>query len=158
MPREQVDWYMKQSLHDRDKIHARQCSTYYSNVNVNKSNCPYLSSFEQEQSWAMSNHHKRYQSSIENIYLTIPYVVTAITPFSNENNKMKTDRSISLLPPLPPTRQHASSSHRFNLDSNTHQQEKQKILSNNTKNSMIKKSGTDSMRIFHMNGEIVVRI
>jgi hypothetical protein len=179
MPREQADWYAKQSLSDDDggdnRIHARQCCAYYSTVNVNKANYPYSSSFEQEQTWTltrtMSNHNKRYQSSIENIHLTIPSVFMIITPFSSnanhhnyENEKIKIDRAVSLLPPLPPSRQHSLLSHRLNrtnMDSKVHQQEISRSSNSSLKtNSIMKKSRpiANTMRIMHVNGEFVVRI
>jgi hypothetical protein len=175
MPREQVDWYVKQSLHDDDRLHARQRCTYYSVVNVNKTNYPYSSSFEQEQTWTlirtMSNHNKRYQSSIENIHLTLPPILTIIKPFSSktnqidyENDRIKKDRSVSLLPPLPPSRQNAFLSQRLNrvnMNSKIHQQ---KILttskSSSKINSIVEKSRpiTNAMRIMQVNGEFIVRI
>jgi len=173
MPREQVEWYMEQSLHDDDRIHARQCCTYYSIVNANQTNYPYSSSFEQQQTWTITrtmsnNNHKRYQSSIENIHLTIPCVLNVTTPYSlntnHEIDKIKIDRSISLLPPLPPTRHHVLSSHRLNstnTDSKIYQQ--QTLTSNNSSSktkSIIKKSQsvTNPMRFMHVNGEYIVRI
>jgi hypothetical protein len=175
MPREQIEWYVKRSLHDNDRLHARQRSTYYSIVNVNKTNYPYSSSFEQEQTWTlirtMSNYNKRYQSSIENIHLTIPPILTIVKPLSSkikqidyENDKIKMDRSISFLPPLPPTRQHALLSHRLNrvnMDSKVHQQQTLTTSNSSSKtNSIIEKSGpiTNSMRIMQVNGEFIVRI
>jgi hypothetical protein len=175
MPREQVQWFVKQSLHDDDRSHARQCCTYYSIVNVNKSNYPYSSSFEQEQSWtlsrSMSNHHKRYQSSIENIHLTIPSILTVTPTFSSktnsndyENEKIKLDRPNALLPPLPPSRQHALPSHRLNrtnIDSKVHQHQTSTSNNSNSKtNSGVKKTrkATNPMRIMHINGEFFVRI
>ncbi|CAF1197447.1 unnamed protein product [Adineta steineri] len=173
MPREQVEWYVEQSLHDNDKIHAHQCCTYYSIVNANKANYPYTSSYEQEQTWTltrtMSNHGKRYQSSIENIHLTIPCVVNLSTPITSIKNncdyeidKTKIERSISLLPPLPPTRQYALPSYRLNRLNTTDSKIYQHDNHHNRKqpSSMTEKSlpGTNLMRIIHVNGEYVVRI
>ena len=171
MTREQVEWHTKQY----DKAHRRQRCTYYSVVNINKVNYPYSSSFERKQTWTltstMSNQQKRYQSSIENIHLTIPSVLTIVAPYSSntdssdyENEKIKLDRSVSLLPPVPPSRQHGLISHRLNrfyIDSKDYQQQTMTNNHFNTKpKSIIKKSQTmrNPMRIMHVNGEYVVRI
>ncbi|CAF2106887.1 unnamed protein product [Rotaria magnacalcarata] len=125
MPREQVEWFTKQSSRDDDnnKMYTRQYCTYCSVVNINKSNNPYGSSYEQEQTWTLgrspSKNNKRYQTSIENIHLTMPSVSTIVKPYSSNSNyddeKLKlVDRSISLLPPLPSSRQHGLSMHRSN--------------------------------------------
>jgi hypothetical protein len=55
MPREQVEWFAKQSSRDDDnnKMYTRQYCTYRSVVNINKSNNPYGSSYEQEQTWTL---------------------------------------------------------------------------------------------------------
>jgi hypothetical protein len=177
MPREQVEWYAKQSLHDDDdRDHARQYCTYYSVVNVDKTNYPYSSSFEQEQTWTltrtMSHQNKRYQTSIENIRLTVPPIITVVTPMTsksnqidyNKNDRIKLDRSVSLLPPLPPSRQYTSLSHRLNrVDKDSEFYQQQTLGNNNsslktnpfkTKSQMM----TNPMRIMHINGEFVVRI
>jgi len=172
MPREQVEWYVKQSLHDDDRLHERHCCTYYSIVNVNKTNYPYSSSFEQEQRWTltrtMSNHNKRYQSSIENIHLTIPPVLTLTPPFSSktnhtnyENDKIKIDRSVSL---LPSSRQHGLLSHHLNhinIDSKVHQQQTLTTSNSTSKTNSIENKSRpikNSMRIMDVNGEFIVRI
>ncbi|CAF4350988.1 unnamed protein product, partial [Rotaria socialis] len=102
MPREQVEWFTKESVHDSDKIQARQRCTYYSIVNVNKKNYPYLSSYEQEQTWTLtrtiSNNHKRYQSSIENIHLTMPTSSLKTKRRDYENISVIKNRSNSLVP------------------------------------------------------------
>ena len=173
MPREQVEWFVKQSLHDDDnnKIHARQSCTYYSIVNVNQTNYPYSSSFEQEQSWTlsrtMSNHNKRYQTSIENIHLSVPSVLTVIPSCTSntnsnhyENEKIKLEQPITILPPLPPTRQHALPSHRLNRTN----MQQQQTSTNNNSNSKTNLTGnksrkiTNPMRIIQINGEYLVRI
>jgi hypothetical protein len=179
MPREQVEWFMKESVHDNDKIHAQQCCTYYSIVNVNKTNYPFLSSYEQEQTWTLtrtiSNNHKRYQSSIENIHLTIPISSLKTKHVDYENIKVKKNRFNSLLPPIPPSQKYTSStsfhSSSTNMNSTIHQEQQQekkivpiKPLTNNNYNlknvSNIKKSRplTKPMRVIHANGEFVVRI
>ncbi|CAF0802234.1 unnamed protein product [Rotaria sp. Silwood1] len=176
MPREQVEWCTKQSLHDNDnKIHKRQYCTYCSIVNINKIDYPYSSSFEQEQTWTlartMSSHHKRYQSSIENIHLTIPPVSNISKSYlSNtnhndyDNEKIKLDRSISLLPPLPPSRQHAVSIHRLNRTNTDLKFNQQQTLTNNNSSSKVKSTIKKTqptgnlMRIMHVNGEFIVRI
>ncbi|CAF2697101.1 unnamed protein product [Rotaria sp. Silwood2] len=177
MPREQVEWCAKQSLHDGDdnKIHKRQHCTYCSIVNINKTNYPYSSSFEQEQTWTLarstSSHHKRYQSSIENIHLTIPSSSNIYKSYpsntnhnDNDNEKIKLDRSISLLPPLPPSRQHALSTHRLNRTNTDLKINQQQILTSSNSNSKVKSTIKKSqpignlMRIMHVNGEFIVRI
>ncbi|CAF1301038.1 unnamed protein product [Rotaria magnacalcarata] len=167
MPREQVEWFAKQSLHDDNKkTYTRQYCTYCSVVNINKSNNPYGSSFEQEQTWTLgrsiSKNNKRYQTSIENIHLTMPSVSTIVKPYSSNSNyddgKLTlVDRSISLLPPLPPPRQHGLSMHRSNrtnLDAKVNQQQNSKAKSTVRKSQPI----TNLMRIMHVNGEFIVRI
>lgn len=178
MPREQVEWFMNESIHDSDRIHAQQSCSYYSVVNVNKSNYPFLSSYEQEQTWTLtrtiSNNHKRYQSSIENIHLTIPNSLFKTKHVDYENVKIKKNRSNSLLPPVPPSHKYTSSTSIYSLTSNmnsTTVQEEQKpvpipvktIINNNSNlknDSHIKKSRplTKPMRVIHANGEFVVRI
>lgn len=172
MPREQVEWFAKQSSHDDDKIHSQQYCTYCSIVNINKANSPYRSSFEQQQTWTltrtMSNNNKRYQTSIENIHLAMPS--TIIKPYStntiyneNDNEKVKlVDRSISLLPPLPPPRQHGLSTHRSsrtnNIDVKVHQSQNSNF-NTKTKSPLRKPQPiTNLMRIMHVNGEFIVRI
>jgi hypothetical protein len=170
MPREQVEWYVKKSLGDDDKLHARQCCTYYSTVNVNKTNYPYSSSFEQEQTWTltktMAHDNKRYQSSIENIHLSIPSILTIVTPFASKtnqidykNDKIKLDRSISLLPPFLPSGHCSLLSHHSNR---VVPQQHTSITNNSSfkKNSLIIKSQSidNPMRIMHVNGEYIVRI
>jgi len=173
MPHEQVQWFRKDSVHDSDDIHARQSCTYYSIINVNKANYPFLSSYEQAQTWTLtrtiSNNPKRYQSSIENIHLTAP-----ITPLLKskhvdyENVKIKKNRSNSVLP---------SSSSIEKYKSTAALQQSSSIDRNNGINIPIKtitttnsfKQKKDSnlkrarstikpMRVIHSNGEFVVRI
>jgi hypothetical protein len=180
MPREQVQWFTKESVHDTSKIQAQQSCTYYSIINVNKSNYPFLSSYEQEQTWTLartiSNNHKRYQSSIENIHLSVPISSSSKTKHVNyENIKIKKGRSNSVLPfGLSPQKYISSTSlYPFlkKMNSTDQQQEQQqqknlpiKIITNdksNLKNDLsIKKSRPLSkpMRVIHSNGEFVVRI
>jgi hypothetical protein len=165
MPREQVQWFKKESIHDSDKIHARQCCTYSSIVNFNKTNHPYLSSYEQEQTWTltrtMSNSHKRYQSSIENIHLTMPISLLKPKHMDYENIKIEKDRSNSLLPPS----QNYSSSLRS--PSNVHQEQKSlpikripnfNSISKNKSNIEKSPPLNKLMRIMHDNGKLIVRI
>ena len=167
MPREEVEWFVKQSLNDNDRLHTQQCCTYHSVVNVDKLNYPYLNSYEQEQTWTlirtMSNHNKRYQSSIENIHLTSPPILTIIKPLTskidqmnyNNNEKIKNDSFNALLPPLPPTKQSSLLTPRSNrsyMDLKSSQQN----ISNSIKE--ISKSKANSMRIMKINGEFIVRI
>jgi hypothetical protein len=180
MPREQVEWFMNESIHDNDKIHAQQSCTYYSIVNVNKTNYPFLSSYEQEQTWTLtrtiSNNHKRYQSSIENIHLTTPYSSSKIKYGDYENMKIKKNRSNSiLLPGTSSSQKYISSTaiHPFstNMNSTIHQEQKEEqkilpiktIINNNLnmKNDLnIKKTRSlnKPMRVIHADGEFVVRI
>jgi hypothetical protein len=173
MPREQVEWFKKESIHDSDKIHAQQSCTYYSIVNVNKTNHPFLSSYEQEQTWTLtrtiSNNHKRYQSSIENIHLTIPVSLSKTKQVDYENLKIKKNRSNLLLPPTP--KYTASTSiHPFstNMNSTVNREQKNlpiKAVTNdnvNLKNdSNIKKIEPLTKQpvwVIHANGEFIVRI
>ena len=131
--------------------------TYYSIVNVNKTNYPFLSSYEQEQTWTltrtMSNNPKRYQSSIENIHLTM---ANSSLKTKSTDIKVEKNRSIALLP----TKQDSTSSE----TSSTVQQEQItipiKTIPNNRLNSKIKKSRplTKPMRVIHSDGEFIVRI
>ncbi|UJR15377.1 hypothetical protein I4U23_002325 [Adineta vaga] len=176
MPREQVEWYVEQSLQNGDEqLHGQQHCTYYSIVNEDKSKYPYSSSFEQKQTWTltrtMSHHSKRYQTSIENIHLTVPCVLNAPKPFASSSTttttttdhqdydieKTKVERSLSLLPPLPPTRQHALPTYRVNRSSI---ESKLNEKSHTKKNSIVEKpqSITNPMRIMRINGEFTVRI
>ncbi|CAF1163480.1 unnamed protein product [Rotaria sordida] len=169
MPSEQVEWFMKQSVHDSDKIHAQQSCTYYSIVNVNKTNNPYLSSYEQEQTWTLtrtiSNNHKRYQSSIENIHLTMPISSLKTKHPNYENINIRKNRSISLLPSQKYTSLssvHSSSS--ANRNSMVHQEQKILPITNSTLNSKVNSnlknslSLTKSMRTIPASGDFVVRI
>jgi hypothetical protein len=176
MPREQVQWFMNESIHDSGKIHAEQSCTYYSIVNVNKSNYPFLSSYEQEQTWTLtrtiSNNHKRYQSAIENIHLTIPMSSSKTKHVDYENIKIKNDRSSSRLPPISSTQKYISSTslHPIPVHMNsTVQKQEEKPVPIQTRNSNnlnlkndsnIRKSRpfTKPMRVIHSNGEFVVRI
>ena len=176
MPREQVEWYAKQASHGDDdggvRDHARQYCTYYSVVNVDKTNYPYSSSFEQEQTWTltrtMSHQNKRYQTSIENIRLTAPPIVAIVTPLTsklnqidyNKNDRIKIDRSVSLLPPLPPSKQYTALSHRSNRYDKDSELHRQQTLNNHNSNPLKTQSQMmmNPMRIMHINGEFVVRI
>jgi len=156
MPLAHVEWFMKQSAHDSGKIQAQQCCTYYSVTNVNKTNYPFLSSYEQEQTWTltrtMSNDHKHYQSSIENIYLTKPTSALKTKYVNYENINIEKDRSISLFPSL-----HRSLN--TGMNSVTHQEQKTlpiKTITNSNSNPNLKRFRP--MRVIHANGELVVRI
>ena len=165
MPREQIKWSMKQSVHDAHRLRAQQSCTYSSIVNVDRTTHPYIKSFEREQTWtltqSMSKQNKRYQSSIENIHLTIPSMSNSLASrrslHGNQDQydykKMKLDRSISLLPPLPPTKNFVPS--RFPLEPNL------EMYNKTWKNTPIKSmasASTNPMRIIYLNGEFVVRI
>ncbi|UJR31265.1 hypothetical protein I4U23_018765 [Adineta vaga] len=173
MPLEHTEWYTKQSAHENDKLQARQACTYYSVVNVNKTNYPYLSSYEQQQTWTltrtMANNHKRYQSSIENIFLTTPNLSIKTKSFDYEKLKAEKDRSISFLPFSTDFTPTSSQPSIYNTIKSYHHHQNEKsipvksILSNNSKlknNSTWKESrlSTRPMRVVHINGELVVRI
>jgi len=164
MPRERVQWFKKESIHDSDNIHARQSCTYHSIVNVNKNNYPYLSSFEQKQTWTvtrtMSNNLKKYQSSIDNIHLTMP--VSFLKPKQRNYENISIEKN-SFLPLT-----HNSLTSLNNNKSII--QPVQKIVPRETipnfnnlvsnKNFNMEKSPTLNklMRIIHMDGKFVVRI
>jgi hypothetical protein len=170
MPREQVQWFKKELVHDSDDIHARQCCTYQSIVNVNKTNYPYLSSYEQEQTWTltrtMSNNHKRYQSSIENIHLTMPLSFLKTKSINYENINIEKDRSSSILPPS----QNYLSTNRSSSDKRISIiPQEEKILPITAKpnfNSISKNKPNIEkspplnklMRIMHTDGKFIVRI
>ena len=169
MPREQVQWFMKESVHDSEKIHAQQSCTYYSIVNVNKANYPFSSSYEQEQTWTLrrtiSNNHKRYQSSIENIHLTVPTPTVKTKPVEYENIKVDKIRSNSLVSSSQLAQKYISSTslHPTSAKNNPapHQEQKsQDRLERQNDDSDMKKSRPFSkpMRVIHSNGEFVVRI
>ena len=170
MPREQVQWFKKESIHDSGNIHARQCCTYHSIVNVNKTNYPYLSSYEQEQTWTltrtMSNNHKRYQSSIENIHLTMPISFLKTKNIDYENINIEKDRSNSI---LPPSQNYLTTNRSSSNEKNSIIPEEEKILPIKAKpnfNSISKnKSNIEKspplnklMRIMHTDGKFIVRI
>ncbi|CAF2623290.1 unnamed protein product [Rotaria sp. Silwood2] len=168
MPREQVEWFMKQSVHDSDKIHARQSCTYYSIVNVNKTNNPYLSSYEQEQTWTLtrtiSKNHKRYQSSIENIHLTMPISSLKTKHADYENINIRKDRSTSLLPLQKYTSSSSLHSSPTKINSMVHRQQKILPITNSSSNSKVnldKKhslSLTKPMRTIPTTDDFIVRI
>ncbi len=175
MPREQMEWFKKEAIHDSAKLRAKQCCTYYSIVNVNKGNYPFLSSYEQEQTWTLtrtiSNHHKRYQSSIENIHLTRPMAGAKTKHVDYENVQIKKNRSNSLLPPIPLAHKYTPSTalHPSSSEINSAGQTEAKVLSikpilnqtSDLKNDTIVKKPRaliKPMRVIHSNGEFVVRI
>ena len=170
MPREQVEWYAERSLQNGDEqLHGRQHCTYYSIVNVNKSNYPYSSSFEHEQTWTltrtMSHYSKRYQSSIENIHLTVP--CTTSVPKATTNTKMnrhnydfdniQVEQSLALLPPCLSTRQHGLPPP---YQDRSFAEPKIQNKANMKTNSIIENppSTTNLMRIMRINGDFIVRI
>ena len=172
MPHEQVEWFMKQSVHENDKIRAQQCCTYYSFVNVNKKKYPYLNSYEREQTWTLtrtiSKTHKRYQSSIDSIHLSMPTSSIGPKHIDYENVNLRNGRSTSTLP----SKKYASSlsplhSSSTNMNSAIHRGEKSlpvKVIidnnSNSKSNSTIKTSRlvaklTDTI---HDSDEFAIRI
>jgi hypothetical protein len=188
MPRGNGEWYTKESVHDNNKLHARQCCSYYSVLNVNKTNYPFSSSYEQEQTWTltrtMSNNHKRYQSSIENIHLTMPRssanniasVLNTMKSASNdlpsntnhvdyENIKINKDQLSSLALSQKYTSSSSLRSSRAPMDLSVYQEPEQKslpmkIITNDNFNSKNQTTRIliKPMRVIHSNGEFVVRI
>lgn len=91
-----IQWYIEQCQDDD----AHQSCTYHSFVNIDPLSCCSSSSYsnnslKSDQTWAltrtMTHQNKRYQTAIENIRLAIPID-------EQKTNKMKFDRSTSLLP------------------------------------------------------------
>lgn len=166
MPREQASWFTKQSVHDSDKVQARQSCSYYSIINVNKKNYPYLSSYEKEQTWTLtrtvSNNHKRYQSSIENIHLTMPMSTLKIKRNDYENVNVRRDRSISRLT----SEKHASSlRHSYSASMSTIAKQEQmnspiKIMNGSRSNSNMRSilSLSKPMRPVGCSSDFTVRI
>ena len=109
MPREQVQWFVKQSLRDNDRTAARQSCLYSSVINVNKTHDLYGRSFEREQTWTMTRtmakSSKIYQSSIENIHLNVPSSIKSTgnkrSLYTSEGGaRIRIDRLTPLLPSL----------------------------------------------------------
>lgn len=172
MPLEHVEWYSKQAAHENENLKARQSCTYYSIVNVNKSTYPYLSSYEQQQTWtlarSMANNNKRYQSSIENIFLSTPRLTLKTKSFDYDQMKPEKDRSISFLSKSANCTPKSSRPTVTNtIKTFQYKNEKtlpiKSILTNNIKikNDFTLKESQLSirpMRVIHINGELVVRI
>ena len=186
MPREQAERSREQSEYDEEKIQARQCCTYSSVLNVNKTNDPFSTSYEHAQTWTlqqtMSNNHKRYQSVIENIHLTMPTSSSRTKVGSKDfqstrhrvdrgDMKLARDRSLSFLP----SQKRTSSSPRLSQTVrgvSVHQakQASSKTLTighvidanRGTGTKVPNKSSSSSsvrpMRIIHNNGEVIIRI
>jgi hypothetical protein len=188
MSREQVEWSMERKLADGENIRAQQSCTYSSILNVNKSNHPYSSSYEHEQTWiltrTLSTKSQRYQSTMENTCSTKPMsssnknstsindiriltndYSTARIHHNHEPIQLSRDRSISLLP----------SGKRFSslttTESNLHEINTQKSNARAIKsmtehgnhaatlsNTRISPSINKSMRLIQENGEFIVRI
>jgi hypothetical protein len=186
MPREQAEWSRKQSKYEEEKIHAHQCCTYSSILNVNKGNDPFSTSYEHAQTWTlqqtMSNKHKRYQSVIENIHLTIPTSsgrtklgtkdpLNTRHRIDREDIKLARDRSLSLISPQKRTVSSLRPSQTLR-DSNAHQAKQpssktltirhitdadgETIMTSPSSNSS--SSSVRPMRIIHNNGEFIIRI
>ena len=155
MPREQVEWYVND---DNNKPNTRQICSYHSMINNEKANYPYLSSYEYEQTWTlaqtMSNQHKRYQSSIENIHLTTPPILRIL---KIENDKT----NVNLLPPLPPTPTVSKPFHSLSTRSNNNYSKSfyhQQPLLGTSSIGRKAQLNINSMRIMRINREFVVRI
>ena len=177
MPREQVQWSMKESIDDnKNNIHAQQSCTYYSIVNVNKNNYPFMSSYEKEQTWTLtrtiSNNHQRYQSSIENIHLTVPTTngrSSKAKRVSYENIPIKRSLTNSIFPAQKFVSSTSLQPIPIHIQSNNNPVG-QKICPVKTavyENSKVKSEDraekqtrpfSKPMRVIHSNGEFVVRI
>ncbi|CAF1617726.1 unnamed protein product, partial [Adineta ricciae] len=170
MPREQVEWYAERSLKNGDEqLHGQQHCSYYSIVNVNKSNYPYSSSYEHEQTWTltrtMSHYSKRYQSSIENIHLTVPCTTSVpkattnakINHHDHDFDNIQVEQSLALIPPCPSTRQHGLSPP---YPDRSFAEPKIQNKANAKTNSIIENppSTMNLMRIMRINGDFIVRI
>ena len=183
MPSEQSRSSKKQqSLENGETLHAQQSCTYSSIVNVDKSNYPFSSSYEHEQTWiltrTMSNHHKRYQSSIDNIHLTmprssshaIPSVFDVVKSLANERPthardslKMVKDRSIPFSLSTSASQRYASASPRRKrsiVPMNLHAQEMKSLPVQIETDSDCQSTAmlVNAMRVMHANGEFSVRI
>lgn len=178
MPREQVQWFAKESVHNSDQVHAKQSCTYYSIVNVNKSKYPFLSSYEKEQTWTLtrtiSNNHKRYQSSIENIHLTVPTPALKSKRVDYENIQIKSNPANALPAPSPALEKYTSSTSLqpapLKSNSNVHHGKRERktvpiktvIYENSKQKSSLpgktSRPFSKPMRVIHSNGEFVVRI
>lgn len=184
MPREQFGWSRKQSKYDDEKIHARQCCTYSSILNVNKGSDPFSTSYEHAQTWTlqqtMSNKHKRYQSVIENIHLTMPTNSSGRTKdllntrhrSDREDIKLARDRSLTLISPQKRTGSSLRPSQTMR-DTNARQAKQpssktltirqitdadgETIMTSPNSNSS-SSSSIRPMRIIHNNGELIIRI
>lgn len=162
MPREQAEWCVEQSLRDGDEhLHRRQHCTYYSSVNVDKSRYPYASSFEHEQTWTLtrtvSHHRKRYQSSIENIHLTMPRARPTCKSLASSTDRAGLDgkmipieRAVSPLLALPPAPRFALPPQRSKAAA--------KLYEKPSANGEKTQPTLNSMRMMHINGEFIVRI
>ena len=169
MPREQVQWFREQSTDEKNHIHAQQSCTYYSIVNVNKNNYPFLSSYEKEQTWTLtrtiSNNHQRYQSSIENIHLSVPSTNKRVNYENIPIKRTLTNSSIL------PTQKYVSSTSLqpipIKVQSNNQHEQKispvKTVIYENSKPKcdLVEKNArplSKPMRVIHSNGEFVVRI
>lgn len=167
MPREHVEWSTQKSIDDeKQNIRAEQSCTYSSILNINKSKDLFASSYEHAQTWTLtrtlSNHHKRYQSAIENIHLSNPNEKVSSTL---KRIPLSRDRSVSIFPSLVSTQKQVSSPHRTMFVSNGRKgvaiESKtlpSKIVREKTPQWNIAPTLIKPMRIIRMNGEFSVRI
>lgn len=167
MPREHVEWSKTQSIDDdKQKIHAEQSCTYSSILNINKSKDIFASTYEHAQTWTLSrtlsNHHKRYQSAIDNIHLSVPNEKISFSP---RRLPVSRDRSVAILPSSVSPSKASPSPHRSMLVSNG---QKGIAIESNTLPMKIVREKTPQwnmaptlikpMRIIRTNGEFIVRI
>lgn len=170
MEQEQVDWTMKQSIDQNSSTNARQTCTYSSSLNINKTNYPFSSSYEHQQTWTLtrtlSNHNKRYQSVIENIHLVQPNHADQIKYLNNESmtkSRSIVHRPVSILPVVMTSKKRISSSTRSNMKPNVIQRcsptSTTKLIDfNDVSMFRIPAPMTKPMRLMHNDGELIIRI
>lgn len=173
MPLEHAQWFAKQSAPDHNTVRARQCCTYYSVVNVDKTDSPSRSAYEQQQTWtlsrSMANNRKRYQTSIENIFLAPPTL--SLRPKSLDYELVKVERDQPAPYAVPPATERTTNVSRpllYTSVKSINQQDDRPLPLKSilSKNSTLKNSVTvneprhsiRSMRVIHINGELLVRI
>ena len=157
MPREHVEWSKTQSIDDdKQKIHAEQSCTYSSILNINKSKEIFASTYEHAQTWtltrSLSNHHKRYQSAIENIHLSVPNEKISVSPQRLPSSR---DRSVAISPSPHRTMLVSNGQKGIAIESNTLPM---KIVREKTPQWNMAPTLIKPMRIIRTNGEFIVRI
>ena len=170
---------MKESIDNNGGLHAQQSCTYSSIINVNKSNYPFSSSYEHEQTWTLtrtlSKNHKRYQSVIENIHLNrssstdqtqhytkVPLCIAKSNHCRSSNSSQ--DRVIPSTPIVLTSKKRISSSARSMINPNF-QRNKQRHSSTLLLNSKSEAADLNisspmikPMELMHNKGEFIIRI